>query len=188
MKLRASGKLDMARAFVAAGSNINPGTNVRAAIRALAVHTPIVAISTVYRTRAEDRPGQPSFYNCILEVRTGIPALELKFQVLRRIESDLGRRRTADKCAPRTIDLDLILYGDLVLKTTNLSLPDPQITDRPYLAIPLGELAPDLVLPGTASRMAELAASLPSDKMSPLAAYTARLRREIEGKFRSLRA
>jgi 2-amino-4-hydroxy-6-hydroxymethyldihydropteridine diphosphokinase len=174
----------MARAFVAVGSNINPAANVRAAMGALALRATIVAISTVYRTKAEGLREQPAFYNCVIEIRTEIPPRELKFQVLRRIESYLGRRRTADKCAPRTIDLDLILYDDLVLNTTGLSLPDPHILERPFLAIPLGQLAPDLILPGTTLRMADLAASLPADKMRPLAAYTARLRTEIEGKLR----
>jgi len=169
----------MARAFVAVGSNIKPAANVRAALRAIALHAPIIAISTVYRTEPEGRPGQPSFYNCVVEIRTKMRPQELKSRVLRRIEADLGRRRTADKFAPRTIDLDLILYDDLVLDTGELVLPDPLIARRPFLAVPLSELAPDLKLPGTASTMAKLAAKLPLDKMRPLAAYTRRLRSEV---------
>jgi 2-amino-4-hydroxy-6-hydroxymethyldihydropteridine diphosphokinase len=175
----------MDRAFVAVGSNINPPENVRAALRALALHTPIVAISTVYRTEPEGRSGQASFYNCVVEIRTEMRPHELKFRVLRRIEADLGRQRTADKNAPRTIDLDLILYGDLVLNTDDLVLPDPQVAHRPFLAVPLSELAPDLKLPGTTSKMAELAARLPSDKLCPLTAYTGRLRTEIKHAFRT---
>ncbi len=171
------------RVFVAVGSNIDPPVNVRAAIRGLALHTCIVAMSTVYRTEPEGRSGQPSFYNCVVEVRTEMRPQEFKFQVLRRIEADLGRQRTADKYAPRTIDLDLILYGDLVLVTSDLVLPDPQIAHRPFLAVPLSELAPDLKLPGTTSKMAELAAKLPSDKLRPLTAYTSRLRTDIKGAF-----
>ena len=166
---------------MAVGSNINPAANVRAAIRALALHAPIVAISTVYRTEPEGRPGQPSFYNCVLEIRTEMRPQELKSQVLRRIEADLGRQRTADKYAPRTIDLDLILYGDLVLDTSGLVLPDPQIARRPFLAVPLSELAPGLKLPGSDSKVVELAAKLPLDTMHPLTAYTGRLRTEIKG-------
>lgn len=176
---------DMTRAFVAVGSNIKPSLNVRAALRALALRAPIVAISTVYRTEPEGRPGQPSFYNCVVEIRTEMRPQKLKSQVLRRIEADLGRRRTADKYAPRTIDLDLILYGNLVMDTRELVLPDPQIARRPFLAVPMSELAPDLKLPGTTAKMAELAAKLPVDGMRPLAAYTGRLRTEINGSIQT---
>ena len=164
------------QAFVAVGSNINPAVNVQAAIRALTLHTSIIAVSNVYYTEPEGPPGQPSFYNCVLEIRTASTPEALKTQVLRHIEADLGRRRTVDKFAPRTIDLDLIVYGDLVLDTPDLVLPDPQIRHRPFLAVPLSELAPDMKLPGTASSLAELAANLPSGGLRPLTAYTERLR------------
>lgn len=170
----------MARAFVAVGSNINPARNVRAAIRALAVRLRVVAISTVYRTEPEGRPGQPPFYNCVIEINTGLSPQRLKFQILRGIEAARGRQRTADKDAPRIIDLDLLLYDDLVLNTGGLVLPDPDIARRPFLAVPLSELSPGLVLPGTLAPVAELAARLPSSGMRPRKAFTARLRREIE--------
>ena len=109
----------MARAFVAIGSNIDAAANVRAAVRALALRMPVVAISTVYRTEPEERPEQPPFYNCVVEINAEIAPLELKFQVLRPIEEALERRRTSDKYAPRTIDLDLILYDDLVSPQRN---------------------------------------------------------------------
>ncbi len=166
----------MTRAFVAVGSNVRPARNVRAALRALASRVSLKAVSTVYRTKAEGRPGQPDFYNCVVELETDLSPQSLKSSVLRRIESDLGRRRTADKFAPRTIDLDLILYGELILNTQTLTLPDPQIPHRAFLAIPLTELAPDLKLPGTRVRIAKLASHLPQDRMRPLPGYTARLR------------
>jgi len=158
----------MAQAFVAVGSNINPEVNVRAAVRLLAERVQIAAVSTVYRTEPEGPPGQPSFYNCVIEVTTDIPAHEFKFKVLRAIESELGRQRTSDKYAPRPIDLDLILYDDLVLNADGLVLPDPDIRNRPFLAVPLAELAPGLTLPGTNVRIAELATALRTDKMQPV--------------------
>ena len=158
---------------------------MRAAMHALALRAPIVAISTVYYTKAEGPPGQPAFYNCVVEILTEAAPQELKFHMLRPIEAELGRQRTADKFAPRTIDLDLILYGDLVLVTSDLVLPDPQITDRPFLAIPLNELAPDLKLPGSTSKIADLAAKLSPNKMRPLTAFTNRLRSDIEAAFRA---
>lgn len=170
----------MARAFISVGSNIHPAKNVREAIHLLALRTRIVGISTVYQTEAEDRPEQPSYYNCLVEIVTEIPPIELKYEILRKIEEALGRERGADKYAPRTIDLDLIVYDDLVMETRELKLPDPQILSRPYVAIPLGELAPGLVLPGLGLGLEKAAEKLPRDQMEPLHRYTADLRKEME--------
>ena len=114
-----------------------------------------------------------------MEIETDLAPRELKFQVLRRIESELGRTRGSDKFAARTIDLDLILYDELVMTTEDLTLPDPDILRRPFLAIPLHELAPGLVLPGSGLRISETAAALPRTRMKPLEDYTERLRKEI---------
>jgi dihydroneopterin aldolase/2-amino-4-hydroxy-6-hydroxymethyldihydropteridine diphosphokinase len=168
-----------ARAFIAVGSNISPEENVRAALLALARQEQIVAVSTIYRTKPEGRPDQPDFYNCVVEIKTEKTPEALKYQVLRRIEADLGRQRTLDKFAPRTIDLDLVLYDNLVLNTDSLVLPDPEIASRHFLARCLYELAPDLTLPGTTSRVAELSACLPQDNIYPLEDYTANIKSEI---------
>lgn len=169
----------MARAFVSIGSNINPAENVRKAIHRLALQVRVLGISTVYLTEAEGRPEQPPYFNCVVEIETEAPPVELKHQVLRRIEEDLGRERSEDRYAPRPIDLDLIVYDDLVMETDDLTLPDPQILHRPFLAILLRELAPGLTLPGLNRRMEEVAAALPQGSMKPLESYTERLRRAI---------
>jgi 2-amino-4-hydroxy-6-hydroxymethyldihydropteridine diphosphokinase len=168
----------MARAFVAVGSNIDPAGNVRNAVRLLARHTRIVAVSTVYLTEPEARPDQPPFYNCVVAIDTDLDPITLKYEVLRCIESDLGRKRTSDKHAPRTIDLDLILYDDLVLQAGDLVIPDPELAKRAFLTLPLNELAPDLMIPGTSSKVSELAMGRFSDGMLPLEDYTARLKIE----------
>jgi 2-amino-4-hydroxy-6-hydroxymethyldihydropteridine diphosphokinase len=168
-----------ARAFIAVGSNISPEENVRAALLALARQEQIVAVSTIYRTKPEGQPDQPDFYNCVVEIKTEKTPEVLKYQVLRRIEAGLGRQRTLDKFAPRTIDLDLMLYDNLVLDTDRIVLPDPEIASRPFLAACLSELAPDLMLPGTTSRVAELCACLPQDNMRALADYTARIKSDL---------
>ena len=169
----------MARAFIALGSNIAPADNVRNALRLLSEHARIAAISTVYRTRPIARPEQDDYYNCVIEIETDTPPQDLRGRVLRTIEDRLGRTRSEDKSAARTIDLDLILYDDLVLDTADLRLPDPEIASRPFLAIPLSELAPHLALPGSAIRVSEAADSLPRGDMTPLAWYTEQLRRDI---------
>lgn len=173
----------MARAFIGVGSNINAEGNVRRALHRLAREVRVVGISTVYRTQALDRPGPPEFYNCVVEVETQIPPAELKRVVLRRIEQELGRVRARDQYAPRTIDLDLLIYGDLVITTPQLVIPDPEIARRPFLAIPLYELAPELVLPGSGQPIKQVAAGLASQPMEPLAHYTKLLRRDIENEL-----
>jgi dihydroneopterin aldolase/2-amino-4-hydroxy-6-hydroxymethyldihydropteridine diphosphokinase len=169
----------MARAFVSVGSNIDPENNVRKAVRLLGIEVHIQALSTVYLTEPIGRPEQPFYYNCVIEIETPLQPLELKRSVLRRIEGELGRTRGGDKLAPRVIDLDLILYDDIILAEEELTLPDPDILRRPFLVMALYELAPDLILPGTSSRIADAAATLPRDTMKPLESYTAVLRGEL---------
>jgi len=169
----------MARAFIGIGSNIDPAENVRVAIRSLARQTRLVGISMVYCTDALDRPEQPPYYNCVVEIETEAPPSEVKRGVLHSIENSLGRKRSEDKYAPRTIDLDLIVYGDLVMDAEGIKLPAPEILERPFLAIPLFELAPNMVLAGYNQRIVEIASRLPQDRMKPLKGYTRLLREEL---------
>ena len=162
----------MTRAFIALGSNIDPDRHVVQAVRLLAAQVRIVGISTVYRTPAEDRPEQPPYYNCVIAIETGGAPAEIQQAVLHPIEQALGRVRTADKYAARTIDLDLIWYDDLILNSAALTLPDPHIRRRVFLACGLRELAPELVWPGSGQTLAAIAAGLPAAAMEPLAAYT----------------
>jgi 2-amino-4-hydroxy-6-hydroxymethyldihydropteridine diphosphokinase len=172
----------MTRAFVGIGSNIEPEANVRAAIRLLARRTRLVGISMVYLSAALGRPEQPPYYNCVAEIETEAPPTEIKFGILRDIEHSLGRERTPDKYAARTIDLDLIAYGDLALDAEGMELPDPDILERPFLAIPLFELAPDMVLPRYGVPIREVAARLAQDGMKPLEEYAKLLRAESFGR------
>lgn len=169
----------MAQVYVAVGSNINPEENVRKAVRLLAHNTRIIGISTVYLTEPEGRPEQPPFYNLVVEVETEMPPEDLKYRVLRVIENELERIRTTDKYAPRTIDLDLVLYDDLVLQTEDLTLPDPEIAQRPFLAFPLSELSPDLALPGTGLPIKQVLARLSTKKMKAMDSFTELLRKEV---------
>ena len=169
----------MARVFIAIGSNLDPERNVRAAVRALAAQVRIVALSTFHATPPLGRPEQPGFINGVIEVETDLPARALKFDVLRCIEAELGRVRGEDRWAPRSIDLDVAIYDDLEIDEPDLHIPDPEITERPFLAGPLAELAPELVVPGTGRSAAEIAAGLDGDRMTPLGEYTQSLKEEI---------
>lgn len=169
----------MACAFIAAGSNIEPARHVRRAAWTLAREVHIVAISTIYATRPLRHPEQPLFYNGIIEIETPIPPRALKFEVLRPIEARLGRVRSADRWAARTIDLDIVLYDNLVIAEENLEIPDPDITRRAFLAVPLAELAPDLVLPGDGRTLQQIAASFADHDMEALPEYTRSLKEEM---------
>ena len=169
----------MIRAFIGVGSNIEPEENVREALRRLAQDTHLVSISTFYREPALGHLAEPDFYNGVVAVDTDLPALTLKWDVLRRIETDLGRSRSADKYASRTIDLDLLLYGDLVVSSNELTLPDPDILRRAFVALPLHELAPALVLPGLEVPIRQVANGFVTENMQPLREYTRQLQNEL---------
>lgn len=170
----------MTRAFIGIGSNMDPAENVRQALHILARKARLAGLSMVYCTEALERPGQPPYYNCVAEIETEAPPQEVKHAILRPIENSLGRKRTEDKYAPRTIDLDLIVYGDLVSDAEDIKLPDPEILERPFLAIPLFELAPEMVLAGYNQPIAEIAAKLTQEKMTPLEGYSHLLREELK--------
>ncbi len=169
----------MVRAFLGIGSNIDPEENVQKAIRLLSLKARVRGISTVYLTEPEGNPEQPPFYNLVVEIETEMSPEELKHCVLRKIEDDLGRVRTHDKYAPRPIDLDLILYGNVALKTKDLTLPSPEILSRPFVAFPLSELSPDLVLPETGLTVNQVLAGLSQAKMKRMDRFTALLKKGV---------
>jgi 2-amino-4-hydroxy-6-hydroxymethyldihydropteridine diphosphokinase len=142
-------------AFISAGSSIEPEKHLAAALSMLAKHLHVLAISTVYRTPAIDRPGDPDFLNCVFQVSTAIPPRALKCDVLRGIEEKLGRERLLDKYAPRTIDLDLILYGDEVADGPDLKLPHADLS-RWFVRVPILELSPELELPGLGRKLRDI--------------------------------
>jgi 2-amino-4-hydroxy-6-hydroxymethyldihydropteridine diphosphokinase len=169
----------MPRAFIGIGSNIAPEKNIREALRLLATSAPIMSISTFYREPAIDRPSEPDFYNGVVAIDTDLPPMTLKLKLLRKIEAALGRRRSADKYASRTIDLDLLVYGDLVVSNKQLTLPDPDILIRAFVAVPLCEIAPELLLPGLGVPIREVAERLPKESMQPLPEFTRSLHSEF---------
>ena len=166
-----------ARAFIAVGSNVDAERNVAAALELLGRLLRVVAVSSFYQTPALGAPGSPNFLNGVVEIETELKPSELKRLVLLEVESKLGRERGDDPNAPRSIDLDLVLYGDLVCSEEGLVLPAPEILERAFVALPLLELEPELVLPGTDQPLRELAAGLSSSEMVPADSFNTRLRR-----------
>ena len=170
----------MGGVFIGVGSNIDPAPNIRKALALLDSAAPILNLSTFYITEPECRPGQPRFYNGALEIETDLHPRALKFDLLRNIETDLGRIRTADAHAPRTIDLDILVHKELVIREEDLVIPDPQIKERPFIALPLHELAPELVLPGSGVSLAGFAARFENHGMTPLVEFTDTLRMSLK--------
>lgn len=146
----------MERVFLSVGSNIDPCLHIPSALRRLKDMVTVRASSPFYITPPFDRPEQNDFRNGVFEIMTGLSPLELKRLVLRRIEAAEGRVRFSDVSAARTLDLDLLVYGQTVSEQEGLKLPDPALAHRGFLALPLADLAPDLVLPGMTIPLREL--------------------------------
>ncbi len=166
----------MVRVFVGVGSNLEPELHVPRALARLDEAVGLLRVSTFYVTAPLGRPADPPFVNGVVELRDTLAAAPLK-ALLARIESDEGRRRGADRFAPRPVDLDLLLHGDSV--STSPPLPHPDVSTRRFVAVPLLELAPELTLPGSGVRLAAIVEALPPWPMEP----AVRLTRSLEEAF-----
>jgi len=120
----------------------------------------VVRRSAVYETEPQDYLDQPRFLNMAVEVETDLAPREL-LALIQSIESALGRQRTIPK-GPRTIDLDILFYGDIVMTTAELEIPHPRIAQRRFVLDPLAEIAPELRHPVTHQTAGEMLAELTS--------------------------
>ena len=149
----------MTRAFVGLGANLGEReTTLRRALDLLAAEPGIevAAVSTFRETEPADYLDQPNFVNAAAELRTELPPLELLERLL-EVERRLGRTRNGPRFGPRTVDLDLLLYGDETIREPGLRVPHPRLHERRFALEPLAELDPDLVLPGHGPVQAVLA-------------------------------
>lgn len=137
------------RAYIGLGSNLtDPVVQVRTGIAALGQleQTQVETCSSFYRTAPVGLREQPDFINAVCRLRTGQAPAAL-MQNLLEIEHAHGRVRHGDKGGPRTLDLDLLLYGDRVIQTAELTVPHPRLHERAFVLYPLHEIEPDLVIP-----------------------------------------
>jgi 2-amino-4-hydroxy-6-hydroxymethyldihydropteridine diphosphokinase len=138
------------RAYVGLGSNLGDReAYVRAALGALAVEPGIevIAVSSFRDTEPDGIVDQPRFLNAAAALETALPPRGLLDRLL-AIERRLGRTRTGPRFGPRTIDLDLLLYGDERVDEPGLEVPHPRLHERRFALEPLAELDPGLVVPG----------------------------------------
>ena len=137
----------MTTAYVGIGSNLNdPRAQVLQAFTELdgLPHTRVVKKSSLYRTAPMGHAAQPDFVNAVAEIETGLPAERLLAE-LQAVETRHGRQRSFAN-APRTLDLDVLLYGDLQMRSPSLTIPHPRMHERAFVLKPLLEIAPELPL------------------------------------------
>lgn len=148
----------MTLAYIAIGSNLAaPLEQVNAAVQALGEipQTRVVAVSSFYRTPPLGPQDQPDYLNAAVTLETGLDAGTL-LDNTQRIELQQGRVRKAERWGPRTLDLDIMLFGNEVISTERLTVPHYDMKNRGFMLWPLFEIAPDLAFPDGSSLKAVL--------------------------------
>jgi 2-amino-4-hydroxy-6-hydroxymethyldihydropteridine diphosphokinase len=146
-------------AYLSLGSNVGDRhENLRKALELLeAAGARVVRRSSLYETEPQDLKNQPWFLNAVAEVQTALFPMQLLARI-HRVERQLGRKRTVPK-GPRTIDIDILLYGNSIVETVELQIPHPRFSERRFVLEPLLEIAPDLRHPVSRRPIRELLAA-----------------------------
>lgn len=145
------------RAYLALGSNIGDRIGyLRRALAALEEQPKIrlAAVSSVYETKPVGFTNQADFINIVIAIDTSLEP-DVLLDVTQHIEQMLHRKRDI-RWGPRTLDIDIILYGEAVVTETELTIPHPRMVERAFVLVPLMELAPHLVVPGTGKSVSQL--------------------------------
>ncbi len=160
-------------AVISVGSNIDREKHLPEAVRLLRRHR---AIDVVDVSRVFESPsvgggsGAPDFFNAAVRVCTGLEPDDLRDE-LRHIEGVLGRTRTEDINAPRTIDLDIAYYEDVAVRNNGLSIPAPDVLTAPHVAVPVADVAPDWKHPQTNQTTYEIVAGMDTSSVKPVKGF-----------------
>jgi len=147
-------------AYLSLGSNVGDrAANLREALAHLEEAGRSLAVSAFYETQPVEVPDQPWFLNCVAAIETGKTPREL-LQLALHIEAAMGRLRMRDK-GPRKIDIDILLFGDLVVDEPGLKIPHPSMHHRRFVLEPLAEIAPEARHPALGKTAQELLSELP---------------------------
>lgn len=144
------------------GSNIDRYRHIGGALDALADAFGELICSPVYESEAVGFAGS-AFLNSVVLVRTALPLAEI-VPLLKRIEDDNGRNRSGPKFSPRTLDIDVLTYGDAVGELDGIELPRAETAQNAFVLKPLADIRPDTLLPGSDKSYAELWAAYPKDR------------------------
>lgn len=152
----------MTMVYVSIGSNIDREKMIRAGVAHLNKRYGDLDISSVYESEAVGFEGD-NFYNLVVGYRTR-ETIQQVTQQLRKIEDAYGRTRTGPRFSSRTLDLDLLLYGDMVLKAGSIDVPREEITENAFVLWPLAEIAPNVIHPILDESMGSLWEQFDKDK------------------------
>ena len=158
----------MSELFIGIGSNKgNREEYIKRALNHLDNDTDIKILkkSTIIETEPEGKPEQDKYLNLVIEIETFLDPYTL-FKRLKNIERFLGRKEVHEKWGTREIDLDILLFDDLIIKGKNLKIPHPEMHKRDFVIQPLCEIAPDAIHPGLNKRAKELLEDLSKDHVS----------------------
>ncbi|MDN6681302.1 MAG: 2-amino-4-hydroxy-6-hydroxymethyldihydropteridine diphosphokinase [Enterobacterales bacterium] len=149
----------MTRVYIALGSNLaNPLHQVQSALNALAElpQTKLIATSSLYRTPPLGPQDQPDYLNAVVALDTDLSAENL-LDHTQKIELEHGRVRKDERWGPRTLDLDILLFGDEIINTERLTVPHYDMKNRQFMLYPLAEIAPELRFPSGESLQSVIA-------------------------------
>lgn len=135
----------MTAIYLSLGSNVDRHNNIVAALDALAALFGSLQISSVYESKSVGFDGS-NFFNLVVGADTNLTIAELS-ETLKRIEDNNGRKRNGPKFSPRTLDIDILTYGDFVGVESGIELPRAEITKNAFVLLPLAEIAPQVLHP-----------------------------------------
>jgi 2-amino-4-hydroxy-6-hydroxymethyldihydropteridine diphosphokinase len=142
--------------YLGLGSNVgNREENLKIALGYIEQRMRVLAKSSIYETDPVGNTNQPKFLNMVCEVKTTLPPASLLI-LAKGIEQKLGRPANSPKDSPRTMDIDILFYGDQVLNDPDLIIPHPRLSKRAFVLVPMNEIASDFIDPATGQTISVL--------------------------------